>query len=162
MGATNLPARQAASLGQAGPPEIVFKSSLDILNGGVLFSIPALIATGLLRHTEKLFVIPNGYYDITSIFLVLSFMALCRIKAVERLRYIPPGEWGKLVGLDRIPEAKTLREKMELLSQGETPFKSHRYPHLCEPPGTESRVGLSGFQPRWGNPTETVIDCGLR
>ena len=123
MGATNLPARQAASLGQAGPPEILFKSSLDILNGGVLFSIPALIATGLLRHTEKLFSIPNGYYDLTSIFLVLSFMALCRIKAVERLRYIPPGEWGKLVGLDRIPEAKTLREKMELLSQGKTPFE---------------------------------------
>ena len=123
MGATNLPARHAASLGQAGPPEVLFQSSFDVLNGGVLFAVPALVVTGLLRHTEKFFKLPNGYYDSTTIFLVLAFMALCRIKAVENLRYLPPGEWGKLVGMDRIPEAKTLREKMELLSQNEIPFE---------------------------------------
>lgn len=123
MGATNLPDRQAASLGKAGPPEIQFQSSLDVMNGGVLFSVPALVATGLLRHTEKFFQLPSGYYGLTSIFIVLAFMALCRIKSVEGLRYLPPGEWGKLVGMDRIPEAKTLREKMALLSNGDAPFE---------------------------------------
>jgi len=28
-----------------------------------------------------------------------------------------PGEWGKILGLDRIPEAKTLREKIGILAQ---------------------------------------------
>ena len=52
MGATNLPDRLLASLGQAGPPEIQLQSALDVKNGGVLFAIPSLIATGLLRHTK--------------------------------------------------------------------------------------------------------------
>jgi len=32
------------------------------------------------------------------------------------VRYCDPGEFGKIVGIDRIPEVKTLREKIELLS----------------------------------------------
>jgi hypothetical protein len=31
------------------------------------------------------------------------------------LRYVAPGEWGHLLGLDRIPEVRTLREKLEIL-----------------------------------------------
>ena len=123
MGATNLPDRLLASLGQAGPPEIQLQSALDVKNGGVLFAIPSLIATGLLRHTEKIFQLPNGFYDLTRIFLVLAFMALCRIRSVEGLRYFPPGEWGKLVGLDRIPEVKTLRKKVAILTADEKPFE---------------------------------------
>src|SRR5215472_1943378 len=42
-------------------------------------------------------------------------MALARIRSLEQLRYQAPGEWGKLLGLDRIPEVRTLREKVELL-----------------------------------------------
>ena len=36
--------------------------------------------------------------------------------SIEQLRYEPPGEWGKLMGLDRIPEVKILREKIGLLA----------------------------------------------
>ena len=50
-----------------------------------------------------------------TIFLVLAFMALARLRSVEALRYAPPGEWGKLVGLDRIPELRTLRAKLAAL-----------------------------------------------
>ena len=35
---------------------------------------------------------------------------------IESLRYCPPGEWGPLLGLDRIPEAKTLRRKLRALT----------------------------------------------
>ena len=38
---------------------------------------------------------------------------------MEALRYRAPGEWGKLLGLDRAPEVKTLREKVHHLSQSE-------------------------------------------
>ena len=43
-------------------------------------------------------------------------MALARYKTVDSLRFSPPGEWGKLLGLDRAPEVRTLREKIKLLS----------------------------------------------
>ena len=44
-------------------------------------------------------------------------MALARIKSIEQLRYVAPGEWGNLLGLDRIPEVRTLRHKLEILCQ---------------------------------------------
>ncbi|MCX5757183.1 MAG: hypothetical protein NTU83_01490 [Candidatus Hydrogenedentes bacterium] len=44
-------------------------------------------------------------------------MALARIRTVEQLRYSATGEWGALLGLDRIPEVRTLREKVNVLAQ---------------------------------------------
>src|SRR5438046_8787917 len=44
-------------------------------------------------------------------------MALARIRSLEQLRYQAPGEWGTLLGLGRIPEVRTLREKVERLCQ---------------------------------------------
>jgi len=40
---------------------------------------------------------------------------LARVKSIEQLRYVAPGEWGNLLGLDRIPEVRTLRQKLEIL-----------------------------------------------
>ncbi len=42
-------------------------------------------------------------------------MALARIRPVEQLRYQAPDEWGKLLGLDRVPEVRTLRAKLKFL-----------------------------------------------
>ncbi|TFG35306.1 MAG: hypothetical protein E4H46_05170 [Desulfobacterales bacterium] len=39
-------------------------------------------------------------------------MSLCRIKTVEQLRGHSPGEFGKLLGLDRVPEVRCLRKKL--------------------------------------------------
>jgi len=36
-------------------------------------------------------------------------MALCRIKTTEQLRKYSPGEFGNLLGLDRVPEVRCLR-----------------------------------------------------
>ncbi|MCL7489814.1 MAG: hypothetical protein M8357_16735 [Desulfobulbaceae bacterium] len=105
-----------ASIFQCGPLDPCFLSSLDVPNGGVLLGLPALMSMGLLRHTAGYFELPKGYYRLDSIFLLLAFMALARIKTIEALRYCAPGEWGKLLGLDRIPEVKTLRDKVHLLT----------------------------------------------
>src|SRR3990170_4339392 len=121
MGATNTLERMAASVGQLNAVEPSFVASLDVPNAGVLFALPALLVSGLLRHAGKYFQLPQGYYRLDSIFLLLGFMALSRIKKVEDLRYCPPGEWGKMLGLDRIPEVKTLREKIGLLSNNDKP-----------------------------------------
>jgi len=46
--------------------------SFDTVNAGVLLSLPALLAQGLLQHAEAQFALPNGYYRLNSIFLLLS------------------------------------------------------------------------------------------
>lgn len=43
-------------------------------------------------------------------------MLLTRVQNIEQLRHIPPGEFGKLIGLDRISEARCLRSKMKTLA----------------------------------------------
>lgn len=78
-------------------------------------ALPALLACGLLKELAKHFRLPKGYYGLQSLFLLLAFMALARIKTIENLRYCAPGEWGKLLGLDRVPEVRTLREKLKYL-----------------------------------------------
>ena len=117
MGATNSEGRLAASILKEGPAQPEFKPSVDVVNGGVMLAVPALVHCGLLSHIDKHFKLPDGYYGVSSILLTLAFSALARIASIEQLRYEPPGEWGKLLGLDRIPEVKTLREKIEVLAQ---------------------------------------------
>ena len=117
MGATNIEGRIASSLLKGGPASPEFKQSVDIVNGGVMLAIPALLHCGLLNHIDKHFKLPDGYYDVSSVILTLAFSALARISSIEQLRYEPPGEWGKLLGLDRIPEVKTLREKVDLIAR---------------------------------------------
>ena len=116
VGATNVLERVAASLGALNGAETQFQPVLDVPNGGVILAIPALLAVGLLSHTDKHFKLPKGYYGLQSIFLLLAFMALARLKSMEALRYCPPGEWGKLLGLDRAPEVRTLRDKVNILA----------------------------------------------
>jgi predicted nucleic acid-binding Zn-ribbon protein len=116
MGACNQLARMAASVGELTAVAPVFQAVSDVPNGGVLLALPALLAVGLLHQAHQYFQLPKGYYGLESLFLVLAFLALARLPSLEQLRYRAPGEWGKLVGLDRIPEVRTLRQKLALLA----------------------------------------------
>ena len=109
--------RVAAAMGGLVAAPVRFEATCDVPKGGVLLALPALLAVGLLRHTAALYQLPNGFYGIAGIFLLLALQALARIKSVEQLRYVAPGEWGKLLGLDRIPEVRTLRQKLGILCQ---------------------------------------------
>lgn len=113
MGATNTLERVAASLGLLEGITPAFQTALDIPRAGLLFALPALLASGLLKY----FSLPRGYYRLDSLLILMAFRALARIKTVAALRYESPGEWGNLLGLDRVPEAKTLRQKIALLSE---------------------------------------------
>lgn len=118
--------RVAASFGLLHEAPIQFANICDVPHGGCLLALPALLSIGLIRHTRDFFSLPKGFYGIETIFLLLALMALARIKSLEGLRYTSSGEWGKLLGLDRIPEVKTLREKLAL---------------LCAEPGLSKRWG---------------------
>jgi hypothetical protein len=114
-GATRTLERVAASVGLLESAPIEFCAGQDIAYGGVLLAVPALLAMGLLQSSTTLYTLPRGYYGLPSIFLLLALMALARIPSLEQLRYRAPGEWGHLLGLDRIPEVRTLREKLKIL-----------------------------------------------
>jgi hypothetical protein len=121
-GATAALERLLASLGKLGEFSPRFVGALDIPNGGVLLALPALLVSGLLRHASKYFRLPAGFYGLKTIFLLLAFMALARLKSIESLRYHAPGEWGKLLGMDRAPEVRTLRIKLKHLAEQEQAF----------------------------------------
>jgi hypothetical protein len=99
-------------MGRLDGAPIEFAAADDVPQGGVLCALPALLVNGLLRHTRDTFDLPAGYYPLETIFLALGFLALARVASLEALRYEAPGEWGKLLGLDRIPEVRTLRAKI--------------------------------------------------
>jgi hypothetical protein len=109
--------RVAAAMGDLESAPIQFQATCDVTGGGVLLALPALLAVGLLRYTPEMYQLPQGFYGLDSIFLLLALMALARIPSLEQLRYQAPGEWGKLLGLDRVPEVRTPRAKLKLLCQ---------------------------------------------
>jgi hypothetical protein len=115
VGTTRTMDRIAAAVGMLDGAGLSFEPADDIPNGGVLCALPALLALGLLRHAQSHFTLPKGFYPMESIFLLLAYLALGRVPSMEQLRYHAPGEWGKLLGLDRIPEVKTLRDKIGIL-----------------------------------------------
>jgi hypothetical protein len=114
-GATRTMERVAAAVGTLGSAPIVFEAARDVPQGGALLAVPALLAMGLLRHSEEVYTLPAGFYGLRSVFVLLALMALARVASLEQLRYVPAGEWGNLLGLDRIPEVRTLREKLKVL-----------------------------------------------
>jgi len=84
----------------------------------VLFLLPALLEQGLLKTKDVYTWGKRFYYGLESIVLTLAFMALLRIKNPEQLKQCKPGELGRIIGLDRVPEVRCLRGKLdELTSQ---------------------------------------------
>ena len=121
VGARDVAGRLAASVGELDAVTPDFSPALDVPNGGLLCALPALLAVGLLAGVERHLQLPKGYYGLDSLLLLLAFMALARLESIESLRYSAPGEWGKLLGLDRVPEVRTLREKISRLAQDDRP-----------------------------------------
>ena len=88
-----------------------FGNHLDLSHGGLLLAVPALSASGLLSYISR-FESITGYYTATQVFLSLAFLVLLRIHRLEQSDSVPAGELGRCMGLDRIPEVKTLRSRI--------------------------------------------------
>jgi len=111
--------RTLAAFGMSDGAPVVFESCVDVPNGGVLCALPALLLNGLLDGCDQLLGELKGYYRTAHILLLVAYMALCRIKTTEQIRGYSPGELGNLIGLDRVPEVRCLRDKMGQLSKGD-------------------------------------------
>jgi hypothetical protein len=101
-----------------GVERVFSEPSLDVPNAGVLCALPALIENGLISGVEERHLhLSRVYYPALTYLLFTAYLILVRARVLERLRYGEPGEWGILLGHDRCPEVKTMRQRLDCLAQ---------------------------------------------
>ena len=97
------------------PP--ILESGTNLRFAGVFLALPGLAEVGLLSAALRVYrTLRKGFYGLTSTVLTLYVMALLRIKTPESLSGLPPEILGRVLGLDRSPEVKTVRRKLRELS----------------------------------------------
>ena len=80
---------------------------------GLLLALPPLAQSGLLACARQVYGrLRNGFYGLEVMLVVLVFMALLREARAEGATRIPPDALGRVLGLDRAPEVKTIRRKL--------------------------------------------------
>jgi len=109
--------RQLAYLGLLDDAAPLFRDGSSVPGVGVLLALPCLVESGLLRVCRKLYgEMGPAFYGLRTTLLTLLLMALLRIKRPEHLKEKDPAAFGRLLGLDRAPEVKTLRRRLTRLA----------------------------------------------
>lgn len=109
--------RQAARRGELAeaPPAICEGASLPM--AGALLILPTLAATGLVACAEEVYdKAKAAFYGLRSLVMSMVFAALVGEARAEGLTRLDPVDIGRLLGLDRAPEVKTLRRRLERLA----------------------------------------------
>ena len=95
----------------------LFRDGERVPGAGVLLAMPLLVDSGLFRISRKLYgEIGPAFYGLRTTLLTLLLMALLRIQRPEHLKERDPAAFGRLLGLDRAPEVKTVRRKLTRLA----------------------------------------------
>jgi len=115
--------RQAARRGELEAAAPVFTQGRELPMLGLLLALPALAEVGLLEAAGLVYgKLRNGFYGLGSTLLMLGFLALLREPRAEGATRLGPADLGRVLGLDRAPEVKTIRRKLqEMASQKQAP-----------------------------------------
>jgi hypothetical protein len=99
------------------PP--VFTACARAPLAGVLLALPALAGTGLLDTARAGYgaTFPNGFYSLDTMLCEGVFRALLGEARAEGATRIDPVALGRVLGLDRAPEVKTIRRKIKYLAE---------------------------------------------
>jgi transposase len=109
--------RLLARLGLLEDAPPLFGSVTEVPRAGVLLALPVLVASGVFECAQKIYGrLGPSFYGLRTSLLTLLFMALWRIKRPEGLKEYSPQNLGRVLGLDRAPEVKTLRRKLARLA----------------------------------------------
>jgi hypothetical protein len=109
--------RQLAHLGLLDDAAPLFRDGSSVPGAGALLAVPCLVESGLFRISRRLYgEIGPAFYGLRTTLLTLLLMALLRIKRPEQLKERDPATFGRLLGLDRAPEVKTLRRRLTRLA----------------------------------------------
>ena len=110
--------RALARMGMLQDAEPVFASEFRIPQAGALLAVPALVQSGIFSVAEEVYgSIGPAFYGLRTTIMTLLIMALLRIKRPEGLKEHLPAALGRILGLDRAPEVKTLRRKLNRLAR---------------------------------------------
>ena len=95
----------------------VFGNGKAVPGAAVLGAVPVLVANGVFRIAHKVYgEIGPAFYGLRTMLLTLLLMALWRVKRPETLKEYDPQILGRVLGLDRAPEIKTVRRKLTRLA----------------------------------------------
>ena len=109
--------RLMAYLGLLDDAVPLFRPGTALPGAGVLLAMPALVASGVLECAREVYgSIGPAFFGLRTTILALVLMALLRIKRPEGLKERSPDALGRILGLDRAPEVKTLRRKLRRLA----------------------------------------------
>ena len=109
--------RLLARLGLLDDAAPLFGSAAAVPRAGVLLALPALLASGVFECAQQIYgSLGPAFYGLRTSLLTLLLMALWRIKRPEALKEHSPQDLGRVLGLDRAPEVKTLRRKLACLA----------------------------------------------
>ena len=101
---------------EAAPP--VFTPCARAPVAGLLLALPALAGTGLLEAAHAVYgELPNGFYSLDAMLCEGVFRALLGQARAEGAARVDPPALGRVLGLDRAPEVKTIRRKIALLAE---------------------------------------------
>jgi len=109
--------RLLARLGKLEDAQPIFTPGQRIPHVGVLLAVPALTQSGIFSVAEEVYGhIGPAFYGLRTTMMAMLLMALLRIKRPEGLKESAPVDLGRVLGLDRGPEVKTLRRKLTRLA----------------------------------------------
>jgi transposase len=109
--------RLLAYLGLLEDAAPLFRSGPRVPHAGVLLALPALVASGVFTSARQIYgSLGPAFYGLRTTLVALLLMALLRIKRPEGLKEHAPGDLGRVLGLDRAPEVKTVRRKLRRLA----------------------------------------------
>jgi hypothetical protein len=95
----------------------VFAPAARVPLAGLLLAIPALEATGLLPCAGAVFgSLRNGFYGLDTMLVEGVLRALAGEPRAEGSTRIDPAAFGRVLGLDRGPEVKTIRRNITALA----------------------------------------------
>src|ERR1022692_2788614 len=95
----------------------LFASAEHLPRLGVLLAVPVLVRDGVLSVFQEVYgSLHPSFYGLRTLVLTLHLMALLRIKCPENLKEYSPDDLGRVLGLDRAPEVKTVRRKLSELA----------------------------------------------
>ena len=109
--------RLLARLGLLEDAPPLFGGARSVPRAGVLLALPMLVASGVFVCAKNIYDnMGSAFYGLRTSLLTLLLMALWRIKRPEGLKEYSPQDLGRVLGLDRAPEVKTLRRKLARLA----------------------------------------------
>jgi transposase len=109
--------RLLARLGLLEDAPPLFGSAAAVPRAGVLLALPVLVNSGVFECAHKIYgSLGPAFYGLRTSLLTLLLMALWRIKRPAGLKEYSPQDLGRVLGLDRAPEVKTLRRKLAHLA----------------------------------------------